>query len=437
MYYENYPLIEHNFELNKNNESFSSNNYCFQELNSFDNFSNSFYINEEENYITNFKTRQNNIHNKKGNEENEILFDINEEKKENENEENEILFVTNEEKKENKKKEKENEMLFDINKEKKENEKKKIKIENEILFDINEEKKDNKNDKKNDNIPQKIKSIFYSIEKIKQLFNELKEGDLNIFKEINSIFEEKQDYIDKLINEFFKIKKSLLNQNINYEELYMQYEKELNEKQKEIPKAQIKLGRKRKDESPGKHNKMSHDNIIKRIKAIIFDYIIIFLNNILQLKEGEDKLLKLSYKLIKNLKRDEELQVLNSSLKDFASKKISEKYKTKSDQFNKKLIEKILKYQKDPTILFVFNLSLRDWIDLFCHKKTISQLLIEYEINEQEIDSEKIKNSLNSIDTLLNDIKDKDKEEYLISFIFLLYNYEIWFYYKKGRKKVK
>lgn len=133
---------------------------------------------------------------------------------------------------------------------------------------------------------------------------------------------------------------------------------------------------------------------------------------------------------------------LNSSLKDLASKEISEKYKSKMKQldFNKKIIDKIQNNQNDLTMKFAFNLSLKNWIDLFCHKKTVNQLLIEYKFNEQAINSERIENSLNRlnrVDILLNDIKKNvNSDEYLISFIFLLYNYEVWFYLKRGRNKI-
>ena len=71
-------------------------------------------------------------------------------------------------------------------------------------------------------------------------------------------------------------------------------------------------------------------------------------------------------------------------------------------------------------------------------QKTVNQLLIENNLNESDIDSERINNSLTRVDTLLYDIKINNSPEYLISFIFLLYNYEAWFYLKKGRnKKVK
>lgn len=307
-----------------------------------------------------------------------------------------------------------------------------------------------KNNNKN-NFPQNQRNInalnkpdFYNFKQIKQIFSELQSKEnFNIFDEINQIFEKNKEFIDKLINEFLKIKSKKPQftdfESKNFEELFKLYEQKLKENMK--PKIKKNLGRKRKTDDPGKHDKMSHDNIIKKLKAIIFDNIINFLNNILKpVKETKFKLLQLSYEFINKLKRDEELKNLNSSLKELASKKISKKYKTKLAHldFNKRLIENILKNKNDPTILFAFNLSLKNWIDLFCRKKTVNQLLIENNLNESDIDSERINNSLTRVDTLLYDIKINNSPEYLISFIFLLYNYEAWFYLKKGRnKKVK
>lgn len=307
-----------------------------------------------------------------------------------------------------------------------------------------------KNNNKN-NFPQNQRNInalnkpdFYNFKQIKQIFSELQSKEnFNIFDEINQIFEKNKEFIDKLINEFLKIKSKKPQftdfESKNFEELFKLYEQKLKENMK--PKIKKNLGRKRKTDDPGKHDKMSHDNIIKKLKAIIFDNIINFLNNILKpVKETKFKLLQLSYEFINKLKRDEELKNLNSSLKELASKQISKKYKTKLAHldFNKRLIENILKNQNDPTILFAFNLSLKNWIDLFCRKKTVNQLLIENNLNESDIYSERINNSLTRVDTLLYDIKINNSPEYLISFIFLLYNYEAWFYLKKGRnKKVK
>ena len=118
-------------------------------------------------------------------------------------------------------------------------------------------------------------------------------------------------------------------------------------------------------------------------------------------------------------------------LKDLFSNKISKKYSTKPVDFNKKLIKKILNKNSDETIKFAFNITLRDWLDLFTLKKRVEELLKE---SDKNIDCEKIKKSIYPVDAFINEIKHKNGKEYLTPFIFLLYNYERWFYIKRGRK---
>ena len=121
-------------------------------------------------------------------------------------------------------------------------------------------------------------------------------------------------------------------------------------------------------------------------------------------------------------------------LKDLFSKDISLKNSTKPKDFNKQLIKNILNNNADETLKFAFNITLRDWIDLFTLKKSIEELLKEYNYNAKDIDYEKIKESIYDIEVFLNEIMDKNGKEYLTPFIFLLYNYERWFSLKKGRK---
>ena len=292
-------------------------------------------------------------------------------------------------------------------------------------------------------IPQNKKSkkewhmpVCYNNEKITKLFNELKTIEkFENFEDIIQIVEDKKEFLLK------KRKRTLSISDKDFEEKYKQ--KLIEDQKKQEEKSKQKLGRKKENDNPGKHNKMSEDNIIKKIKSIIFKNIISFLNNILEpaLVKKEDKLSKLSYQFIKASKKDEELEDLNSCLKVFASKEISSKYTTKKEEHNKNILEKIEKNENDPTISFSLNLTVKDWLDLFCFKKTINEILIEYKLNKDDIDIERIKNSLdnlNRVDRLLNKIKENNSSEYLKKFIFLLYNYELYFYIKNGRsEKVK
>jgi len=201
----------------------------------------------------------------------------------------------------------------------------------------------------------------------------------------------------------------------------------------------IKRGRKPKNEDGEEHNRMTSDNIIKKIKAEIFKYLTQFLNNIIKGKKtpGENnKIYRINYCFINQLNREIDLRYLNMPLKDlFSLLNVSPKYSTKVPESNKIYIEKLLNGQTDEAIKFAFNMTLRDWIDIFSFKKEVKDLLNEYNIKDyKNIICKKIKNSLVTVDDLLNKFAEKEENHYFSNFTFYLYNYELWFFKKKGRK---
>ena len=194
------------------------------------------------------------------------------------------------------------------------------------------------------------------------------------------------------------------------------------------------------------HDKMCSDNIIKKVKSAIFNYTLYFLNNILSSCDEtcslyKIKLSKLDYKYVDELKKEKEFEILNMSLKELFSNDISPKIQKYNSKFNKQIIENILNNKNkkvDDTLLFVFNMTLRNWLDIFTLKKSVIDIINEYkDKNYKDIDSEKIEKSMVGVDKLLNEIKEKNDEDYLPRFIFCLYNYERWFYLKKTRNKKK
>ena len=187
------------------------------------------------------------------------------------------------------------------------------------------------------------------------------------------------------------------------------------------------------------HDKMCPDNIIRKVKSSIFNYILYFLNNLLSSADEfyslyNVKLLKLDYKFIRRLQKEQEFKILSMSLKDIFSKDISPKLKKYKSNFNKQVIDNLLKNEKvNDTILFVFNMTLRNWLDIFTLKKSVIDITNEYkDKNYKDIESEKIEKCLVGVDKLINEIKEKNSEDYLPYFIFCLYNYERWFYLKKS-----
>ena len=189
------------------------------------------------------------------------------------------------------------------------------------------------------------------------------------------------------------------------------------------------------------HNKYSENNIIIKIKSKLLLYALKFINNILQNNSNRIfpyKLYKLNYQYTQRLKKKEDLNILRMSLKDIFSLDVSSKFIKKSNTFNKKTINKIIKHKElknYQTIMLVFNLSFREWINLFTHKKTVNEIINNNDEGYQNIINEIEKNII-YVENLLKDISEENDEEYFSLFTLLLYNYEKWFLIKKERRTI-
>ena len=208
-------------------------------------------------------------------------------------------------------------------------------------------------------------------------------------------------------------------------------------------KKKSKRGRKQNGNSiRQEHTKTSGDNIIKKIKAKLMLFLVIFMNKLLgKKKEDIKKIYQLDYKYVDQLKKDIDLDLLKMSLKNILTKDITSKLKKLDKNFNKKFIQKI-ENEEEPiedyeTIMFVLNMTFGDWLSLITFKKSINEIIIEkgQEKNESKINIEKIRESLNEVNTQLNKIIENYDETDASLFIFYLYNYERYFFIKAGRNK--
>ena len=277
--------------------------------------------------------------------------------------------------------------------------------------------------------------LLYSFDNILNIFK-MEENKTKFNDIINKFNEEKAKEQLQLLEK--KRKRTFYDDEYNYiyELMDKTKQSEYEIMQDEPNNNNNKRGRKtNKTKNVSIHDKMVPDNIIKKIKAKIFEYPIVFLNNILNNNKEEDKLFKLDYKFINKLNREQDLKYLDMSLKELYSKEISPKYikEKRQEDSNKIYISKILNNQKDNTILFVFNMTFRDWLDLFTLKKSIHDIITKYDYLAKDIDCERIQKSLYGVDNLLKKIMNENDKEYLTMYIFFLYNYERWFYNKKGR----
>jgi len=208
----------------------------------------------------------------------------------------------------------------------------------------------------------------------------------------------------------------------------------------QINNSKYDKGRKNKNDSTErKHDKFSSDNIIKKIKIKLVSYLIIFVNTIISRRTNEqieNCIKKVKYKAYaESLKKDKNIEDLQMAIKGILSYDISDKYSSlkKEKDYNKNKLESISKeYSNDKIINFVFNMKFVEWINIFLSKKKFNDLgdLDEAECNELE-------GYLPKVNNLLEEIKQKYDENYLSHFILYLYNFENWFYKKRGRTSKK
>ena len=222
-----------------------------------------------------------------------------------------------------------------------------------------------------------------------------------------------------------------------------------------------KIGRKKKEDTMiHDHNKNSEDNIIKKIKAKITNYLINFINKVINSSFSEEKIKSYIKKikddkepetkdLIRNLdygqtinmnKQKQNLKFLKMSLKEYLSFDISRKFKYYPKDSNKIIINEILKNEKDDKILmFILNdLTLEDFIDIFTRKKEFESFnkLNNEQINFlNEENFKKIKENFTYVEHLLEKIYNEDNDTYYFSrFIIILYNLRRFLYVKESRK---
>ena len=295
-------------------------------------------------------------------------------------------------------------MFFD---EKKEN--------NDKLDEIkNQKNKQSLNLNKKENIIPKIKF------EIKREKNGKEDENLNENISSKSIFE---DRIDK------NGKESVIIIDKNYKELIQSRIKK-NVLSKRPFKEKKVLGRKKKEnEGLGEHNKFSDDNIIRKIKHVILDNVMKFINKkihiIYSYQNEKEKKERELFKLKQNSKISSRInynkEFLNKKLVEIFSGDISSKYSRFPTNHNKELIKSLVNENDEKKkILFnkIFNLSFLDCLNHFRGSKKIEEL-----------------EGVSNLDNYLKSKKTNFNEEYSNLFKYFVNNYEKVIIEKKSRIK--
>ena len=280
-------------------------------------------------------------------------------------------------------------------------------------------------------------------EKILEIVNK---GDFNNeFKKIynskiNKSFEENTGFTSKIPSTHLIKENQNISNQINIKENYS--ENLINDKlilTKKIiqingiqkPKEEKKLlGRKCKNSGEsGEHNKFSDDNLSRKCKRIILEYLFIFINNFIKrvynLSENNKiQLLKINQKQVINSKVDYNLNFLNKTLKEIFSDTISTKFRNYSPQHNKMLIEQLLNEKEETKknkFEELFNLTFFDCLKYFRGD-------IDIDILDGMVRLDKACENLK---------KEKDYEDYAKTFRDFILKFEAIIKNKKGRDKKK
>ena len=329
-----------------------------------------------------------------------------------------------------------------------------------------------------------FKSVEYYFEnKYCVTTNKSGNSNLNETKNKFSVKIEYKPYFEKEINQIIKQmdlnkennEKFLLNP--NYNNIYIQNIKEIltknnnirriNKNQDNIIKKEEKknnIGRKKKnDNSKSNHNKYIPDNIVKKIKNRISDFLIEFINNLInsiyntneinkillnlnlhkfELKNQKKIIKKIEHKFSANLtKKEDNLKLLNSTLKEYLSNKISTKNVNYKENQNELIISKLLEDDENKDIFkFVFQeLKIEDWLQIYTHQKNIDDYIYRYDLDEEK--ECKIKKSIVGIDEYLKKLitleNENDNKLYYHCFLLLIYNFRLYLDLKEGRNHKK
>jgi hypothetical protein len=204
---------------------------------------------------------------------------------------------------------------------------------------------------------------------------------------------------------------------------------------KEYEREKIK-GRKRKGNfgGNGKHDKFCKDNIVRKVKTNLFEIILFFINCSITPIEKENKsknskkkiiyqpfLVKIDQEIIKTINVEENLQLINSKLKDIFSNKTSKKYVSLGLDKNKKLIDEIYEQKIQKKTISILN-------------KTFEQCLEH--INGINYD-EDLAGLEHEYQRILKKLSSKENEDYISKFKDMVKNFKFFYMNKKARKKIE
>ena len=226
-------------------------------------------------------------------------------------------------------------------------------------------------------------------------------------------------------------------------------------------KINLKRGRKKKDDNTKrKNNKYRTYNIIRKIKNKIMHYLLLFINNLIKSLYTKEQINEILFELhlpqiksyetsiqvikkiehdiyAKQMKTEENINFLNSKIKNYLSNNISKKFVGIPLNSNEIIISRLLQDENKKNIFkFIFEeLSIDEWLNIFTYQIDFEHYAKSKNLlNEEQISM--LSNNLIGIDSLMLEcINDKDfNKNYFHCFMILIYNLKEYISKKEIRK---
>ena len=186
-----------------------------------------------------------------------------------------------------------------------------------------------------------------------------------------------------------------------------------------ITKTNKKIGRIKKSSCLiGKHNKLSKDNIIRKIKGRFIEKLRLYinseyknylLNKYLKKNKYNNFLKKINPKVSRKIKKEENLEWFKSKIYEVFSQNLSLRYSSFSPDSNKKKIIRLMSMKEPKGVIDILNMDIQTLFDKY--------------INDEEIPGFKtLKDDLKELETQMNNEKQENIKEYLKHYEYIAKN---------------
>ena len=302
-------------------------------------------------------------------------------------------------------------------------------LEKSFSFDENE-------DKGIDNINEK------TIEKFNLKNKLFEEKDFYLFNYLNDNNQIKFDNL--LIPDFnsslastnnskkshFLIENNIpLNKEVKINSIYPKKEKIF-----KIAKTNRKIGRIKKDSLlKGKHDKLSEDNIIRKIKVRFHEKLRIYINEeykkylskkyIKKRKSIVSWLKKVNPRVLLKIKKEDNMKWFETKIYEIFSEKVSSRYSTYSPDLNKQKINNLYCIGNAKNVLKILNSNIETYYDKY--------------INDEKVEGlQTLKDDIKELEICMKSKKQENIKEYLRKYEYIAKNLKEIFNKKNGRTHI-